>query len=48
VGGKDVIVVRPTADSTDDQLQYIYPKDDVLWVVSAVEPALSEALSKLP
>ncbi len=48
VSGKDVTVVRPTAESTDDQLQYVYPRDDVLWVVAAVEPALSEVFSKLP
>lgn len=48
LSGKDVTVVRPTTDSTDDQLQYVYPKDDVVWVVSAAEPALSEAFSKLP
>jgi len=27
---------------------YVYPKGDVMWVVSAVEPALSEVFSKLP
>lgn len=48
IGGKEVTVVRPTAESTDDELQYVYPKDDVLWVVGAVEPALSEVFSKLP
>lgn len=48
VSGKEVTVVRPTADATDDQLQYVYPRDDVLWVVAAAEPALSEVFSKLP
>jgi len=48
VSGKDVTIVRPTVESTDDQLQYVYPKGDVMWVVSAVEPALSEVFSKLP
>lgn len=48
VSGKDVTVLRPTAESTDDELQYVYPKDDVLWVVAAQEPALSEVFSKLP
>jgi hypothetical protein len=48
ISGKDVTVVRPTADSTDDQLQYVYPSGDVLWVVAAAEPALSEVFSKLP
>lgn len=48
VSGKDVTIVRPTADATDDQLQYVYPRGDVLWVVAAVEPALSEVFSKLP
>lgn len=48
VSGKDVTVLRPTAESTDDELQYVYPKGDVLWVVAAQEPALSEVFSKLP
>lgn len=48
VSGKDVIVVRPTAGSTDDRLQYVRPSGDVLWMVSATEPALSEVFSKLP
>jgi hypothetical protein len=48
VSGKDVTVIRPTAESTDDQLQYVYPHGDVLWVVAATEPALSEVFSKLP
>ena len=48
ISGKDVTVIRPTAESTDDDLQYAYPKGDVLWLVSAVEPALSEVFSKLP
>lgn len=48
VSGKDVTIVRPDTDSTDEELQYVYPKDDVLWVVAAVEPALSEVFSKLP
>jgi hypothetical protein len=48
ISGKDVTVVTPTADATGGDLQYVYPKDDVLWVVSAVEPALSEVFSKLP
>jgi hypothetical protein len=48
ISGKDVTVIRPTAETTDDDLQYAYPKGDVLWLVSAVEPALSEVFSKLP
>ncbi len=48
ISGKDVIVVRPTSDSTDDELQYVYPSGDVLWMVAAAEPALSEVFSKLP
>jgi hypothetical protein len=48
VGGKAVTVLRPTTDSADDELQYIYPKGEVLWVVGATEPALSEVFSKLP
>jgi hypothetical protein len=48
IGGKDVTVIRQTAESTDDQLQYAYPRGDILWLVSAVEPALSEVFSRLP
>jgi hypothetical protein len=48
IAGKDVTAVRQTADATDDQLQYVYPSGDVLWVVSATEPGLSEVFSKLP
>lgn len=48
VGGKDVTVLQPSADSTEEELQYVYAAGDVLWVVGAVEPALSEVFSKLP
>jgi hypothetical protein len=48
VGGKSVIVIRPNAASTDNDLQYAYPQGDILWLVSAVEPDLSEVFSRLP
>ena len=43
MGGKDVGVA-----TSDDQTQYVYTKDDVLWVVSAEEPILTEIFQKLP
>lgn len=43
VGGKDV-----TAITIDGSTQYLYPKGDVLWVVAAEEPLLTEILQKLP
>ncbi len=48
VGGKDVIVIRPNVGSTDNDLQYAYPQGDILWLVSAIEPDLSEVFSRLP
>jgi len=48
VGGKTVTVVKPQADSADSDLQYVYPKGDILWIVSAVDPALTEVFQKLP
>jgi hypothetical protein len=43
VAGKDVTVV--TADAGT---QYVYPRNDVIWVVTAAEPALSEVFAALP
>jgi hypothetical protein len=43
VAGKDVGVV-----AADGQSQYIYTKDDVIWLVSAEEPILTEIFQKLP
>lgn len=48
IAGKDVTAIRLTAETIDDLLQYAYPHDDILWLVTAVEPALSEIFSKLP
>ena len=43
VAGKDVTVV-----TTDSSSQYFYPRNDVIWVVGAIEPALSEIFAALP
>jgi hypothetical protein len=43
VGGRNVSVV-----TVDDETQYAYPSNDVLWLVEAEEPALTEVFQKLP
>jgi hypothetical protein len=43
VAGKDVGVM-----GTGDQMQYVYTKDDVIWLVAAQEPILTEIFQKLP
>ncbi len=43
VAGKNV-----TSATVSDTLTYFYPKDDILWVVTAVDPSLSEIFQKLP
>jgi hypothetical protein len=43
VAGKTVILL-----TTGELVQYLYPKDDVLWAVSAQEPALTEIFEALP
>ncbi len=48
IGGKDVTVIKAAADTPDSELQYLYPKDDVLWVVQAPEPGLTEVFTNLP
>jgi hypothetical protein len=44
VGAKDVVVVEGVGAGT----QYYYTKDDVVWVVQAQEPALTEIFDALP
>jgi hypothetical protein len=48
ISGKDVTVVKATAETTDAEAQYLYPRNDILWVVQAVDPGLTEIFSKLP
>jgi hypothetical protein len=43
VGGKDV-----TSLDVDGTRTYLYAHDDILWAVTAVEPALTEIFQKLP
>ena len=43
VGGKSVVIGKGDAGT-----QYFYAKDDVIWVVMAEEPALTEVLAALP
>jgi hypothetical protein len=43
VGGKDV-----TSADIDGTLTYLYPHGDVLWVVMATDPSLTEIFQKLP
>lgn len=44
VAGKDVTVVSLSNGTTP----HVYPKDDVIWLVSAEEPILTEVFQKLP
>ncbi len=43
VAGKDIVM-----SGTGDQTQYVYTKDDVIWLVSGQEPILTEIFQKLP
>jgi hypothetical protein len=43
VGGKDVLIA-----TISGQTQHVYAKDDVLWLVVAEEPTLTEVFQKLP
>ncbi len=43
VAGKDV-----TEAAVNGQVSYVYPHGDVLWLVNAEEPALTEVFQKLP
>lgn len=48
VAGKTVIVITEGPDSPGAQKLYAYPMDDVLWLVSVTDPALTEIFQKLP
>ena len=48
IGGKDVTVIKTTADTTVDEQQYLYPRNDILWVVQAIDPGLTEIFTGLP
>ncbi len=43
VGGKDVLVA-----TVEGQPQHVYTRDDVIWLVFAAEPLLTEVFQKLP
>jgi hypothetical protein len=43
IGGKDVLVA-----TINGQPQHVYTKDDVIWLVFAEEPVLTEIFQKLP
>ena len=44
IAGKDVT----SATIGDQGTTYVYPHNDILWVVSATEPNLTEIFQKLP
>jgi hypothetical protein len=46
--GKTVTVITDGPDSPEAQKLYAYPKNDVLWLVSATDPILTEIFQKLP
>ena len=48
VAGKAVTMITDGPDSPDSQHRYAYPKDDVLWIVQADEPALTDLFNQLP
>ncbi len=48
ISGKDVTVIKADAETADADAQYLYTKNDILWVVQAVDPGLTEIFSKLP
>ena len=43
IAGKDV-----TAVTIGEQVTYVYPHNDILWVVNAADPDLTEIFQKLP
>jgi hypothetical protein len=47
VAGKDVTKLNE-AGAPDEQALHVYPRNDVLWTVSTVEPALTEVFGALP
>jgi hypothetical protein len=48
VGGKTVVVLTPGPDGPSLDPIHAYASGDLLWLVSATEPLLSEILTKLP
>lgn len=48
VAGRDVTIVTDGPDGPDASRQYVYPKGEILWVVVAEEPALTELFDQLP
>ena len=48
VAGKDVIKVTDGPDGVDASAMYFYAHDDVLWIVTAADPDLTEILQALP
>jgi hypothetical protein len=46
VAGKSVTIVRPAAPNVPDL--HVFASADVVWVVIAEEPGLSELLAALP
>ena len=48
VAGKDVIKVTNGPDGVDVSAIYFYTHDDVLWIITASDPELTEILQALP
>lgn len=48
VAGKVVTIVSPYEDAPEEERQYTYASGDVLWLVVATEPALTEIFTHLP
>jgi hypothetical protein len=48
IGGKAVTVIKVGDDPSSDPGQYLYPNNDILWVVQAAEPGLTEIFTDLP
>ncbi|MET0771720.1 MAG: hypothetical protein ABWZ82_01440, partial [Candidatus Limnocylindrales bacterium] len=49
IAGKDVSVVTNVSTLSGTTLTwYVYPRNDVLWIISWTEPGLTEILQKLP
>jgi hypothetical protein len=50
IAGKQVTAVRPAESEPGDDVdtQHVYASGDVLWVVTATEPDLTEVFQKLP
>jgi hypothetical protein len=48
IAGREVIQITDGSDGQDGEPQYAYVKDDILWLVQATEPSLSELIGQLP